>query len=327
MTEAAEARVNNKGLFIKDIFESSEWWDAVSRCSNFLKADLMPYSSIPLMPLGTPPLQHFMQNVKIYISKNRGLRRRTKDGRILYPTWNPASIHHRGYVSEQERMTKELFSDIRNTAEILLGTGQPKPVQYAVYEDVEDIIGLLDWGANHPGPWAFDIETYDSKLFPSREEVATDPCHPDFCVRGIGIAWDADTGSFIDLKQFQHLKGKLRPYLTRLFSSPAPKWAANGHFDEEGLVYTGWIPEVHNRAGDSMLAMIAASGGQLAGFSLERGIVDVLHEFYHWADIQKSHMRELDTAIVADGCVRDAAGTWRLCNYIHYLMERGEYLP
>jgi hypothetical protein len=172
--------------------------------------------------------------------------------------------------------------------------------------------------ARHPGPWTFDIESYDAAEFPSRKGVAVDPHHPDFRVRGVAFATSPTEGAFVDFGLFVPTDfevGNNLKLLADAFASDAEKGAFNGHFDECGLVYTGWVPRVANRARDGMLAAIALGDGTHENLRLATLAAVLLRRDVTW-DIDKSTMRDQPAEVVADGAVHDACLTHELCDLL-----------
>lgn len=201
-------------------------------------------------------------------------------------------------------------------------------IERQVFSSPVEATDFLAWLAEHPGPWAFDIEAFDAAEFPSRKHVSTDPCHPDYRVRGIAFAWSGTAGAWVDLKDWNEGERKqlARFLLGPAFASPAEKWAFSGHYDEEGLVYTGFIPYLSNRAGDGMLAMVALGDGTHDSLRLEKAVVDVLKRPSYWNGQDKAKMRDLPLAAVADGAIGDACCTFELCTDLHDRIAREDYL-
>jgi hypothetical protein len=178
-----------------------------------------------------------------------------------------------------------------------------------VYRSLADARPFLGQLARILDPWTFDIETYDAVESPGRKAVAVDPCHPDFRVRGVAIATSKDSGAWVEFV------GDEAAPLRAAFASDAEKGAFNGGFDENGLVYTGWVPQVRNRTRDGMLAMIALGDGTHESLKLSHGIRVLLRRKYHW-DEDKGMMRDLPVETVAEGAVRDACCTHELCDLL-----------
>jgi hypothetical protein len=177
--------------------------------------------------------------------------------------------------------------------------------------------------------WTFDIESYDAAEFPSRKSVSIDPHHPDFRVRGCAFATSPTEGAFVDFMTDAlsapapvfSVPANYRPTdpgicaLRAAFASPAEKGAFNGHFDECGLVYAGWVPRVANRARDGMLAAIALGDGTHENLRLATLAAVLLRRDVTW-DIDKSTMRDQPAEVVADGAVHDACLTHELCDLL-----------
>jgi hypothetical protein len=189
--------------------------------------------------------------------------------------------------------------------------------------------------ATHADPWAFDIETYDAAtpapvqtsegwvLSSGRKEVAVNPFHPDFRVRGVAIAMSPTKGAWIELGTLKTVVAEAQTaaaqmYLAKAFGSDAEKAAFNGSFDENGLIQAGWIPQVRNRSRDGMLGLVAMGDGTQVlkgGLTLQTAIQKLLRHEVYW-EIDKSLMRDLPLEKVADGAVHDACYTYELCDYI-----------
>jgi hypothetical protein len=199
-------------------------------------------------------------------------------------------------------------------------------VTVEVYESLRDAAPFLRGVAIHPGPWTFDVETYDAAKFPSRKEVAVDPYHPDFRVRGVAIALSATFGGWVE---FRGVDGDAVVPLRAAFASDAEKGAFNGGFDESALVYNHIVPVVRNRTRDGYLAMIALGDGSQRQeqhvFRLETAVTKILKHSQYWG-LEKSMMRELPTKAVAYGAVRDACRTHELCDLLDERAAAGQYI-
>jgi len=224
-------------------------------------------------------------------------------------------------------------------------TAEPTVTVYRSLAEAEETLRLL---ARYAEPWTFDIETYDGgethdryegkrgKDFvlppddqvPSRKHVSVDPHHPHFRVRGVAIALSADAGYWIELNgDPRGLGRRLTPRgarevsptamdaLAEAFGSDAEKGAYNGHFDENGLVFTGWVPRVTNRVRDGMLSAIALGDSTHENLRLPTLIVSLLGRKTYW-DVDKAWMRDLPIADVARGAVFDACYTHELCDHL-----------
>lgn len=202
------------------------------------------------------------------------------------------------------------------------------PVTVKLYRTLAAAAPYLRDLAGHPGPWTFDIETYDAAEFPSRKSVAVDPHHPDFRVRGCAFATSPTEGAFVDFMVDAPGAGPVFAApanfgardagicaLRAAFASAAEKGAFNGHFDECGLVYAGWAPRVANRARDGMLAAIALGDGTHERLTLSHLALVLLRRETAW-DIDKSTMRDQPAEVVADGAVHDACLAHELCDLL-----------
>jgi hypothetical protein len=195
-------------------------------------------------------------------------------------------------------------------------TGE-RPVVVTVYHNLAEAEQFLRHLATVE-KFTFDIETYDAAQSPSRKEVAVDPHHPDFRVRGCAFALSATEGVWVDFLNDEQNPSRLAEDILSLraaFASDAEKGAFNGGFDECGLVYPGWIPVVRNRARDGMLAMIALGDGTHERLTLAHAIVVLLRRKVRW-DADKALMRDLPVEQVADGAVHDACYTHELCDLL-----------
>lgn len=203
-------------------------------------------------------------------------------------------------------------------------------MKIAVYRSLREAGPFLRSLAARAEPWTFDIESYDGAQYPSRKPVSTNPHHPDFRVRGCAFALSADSGAWVDFMQDQALLdlvlrsprdarglGELRA----AFETDAEKAAFNGGFDENGLVYTGWLRSVRNRFRDGMLGMVALGDGTHARLTLTHAVETILRKRMHWEDTDKSLMRDIPIDQVADGAVRDACATHELCDALDALAD------
>lgn len=191
-------------------------------------------------------------------------------------------------------------------------------VRVKLYRDLCAAAPYLRALAQAPGPWTFDIETYDAGAFPSRKTVSTDPHHPDFRLHGVAIATSAHDGAYIflgDTDDCRDLDGDGIDALRAAFDSDAEKGAYNGHFDENGLVYTGWVPRVRNRVRDGMLSTIALGDGTHESLKLPHVAKLLLKRETTW-EIDKSTMRDQPVEVVADGAVHDACLAHELCDLL-----------
>jgi len=275
------------------------------RCSRYLAADLP--RGVPVAALGDEAVYYFCRSRDRGADYWRGLwTRSAHDGRRVYG------------LREGARFT----DDVERLARMLRGPA-PGLRRLEVVEDPRLAPELMSWMIAHPGPWAFDVEAYDAGAYPSRPGVATDPCHPDFRLRGVAVAWSEDEGAWLELAPLG--PEVWRPFLDRLFSSPARKAASYGHYDEEALVVPGWTGEVRNRGDDALLAWLSLSDGRHTSLRLERLAVDLLGLDPWWAGFDKSGVGRAPLDLVARAAVFDAGCALWLCAHARDLMTRGEY--
>jgi len=182
-----------------DDFESAGWKEAEKRCSRYL-ADDLAHVSVPLLLLGTRPVVRLLGDAKERVGKSRGLWVQTADGRPAFVARHPAQILRADSDQIRARLEKEFREDLQRMANKLLGREPPQGYEVSVFTSPFEAQGFLTKLTAHRAPWAFDIESYDGKEFPSRRPVATDPCHPDFRLRGIAIAWGSEKGVWIECK-------------------------------------------------------------------------------------------------------------------------------
>jgi uracil-DNA glycosylase family 4 len=308
-----------------DDFDSKEWADAERRCSVYLAADLARLPLLPRLLLGARPVSRFLKKKKsIAISTYRGLFLQDKPFMVAAAK-HPASVLRTQSVTERDKLRAQFDEDVARFTRRILGTEPPLPCRVSTYATLAEAKPFLAWLANRREPWAFDIESFDGAVSPSRDGVATDPCHQDFRLRGIAFAWSADDGAWVELKD--STPAEARPFLAPAFCSDAPKRTFNGSIDEEALIYPGWVPAVNNRAEDAMLGLVALSDGRRGrgDLRLERVLVDLIGWPQYW-NLDKSLMGELPIDDVARGAVMDACGTFKLCDWVIERMERGEYL-
>jgi hypothetical protein len=246
-------------------------------------------------------------------------------GRQVFSTWQPAGVirHIKEHGSGSKRL-KQFRADLKRMADRILGREQMPDVQMDVFSDPGQAENFLKYLACHKKPWAFDIETYDAGQESTRHAVGVDPFHPDFRVRGVAIAWQFNRGAWIELMPWEDRKAEAAKLFGPVFASSAEKWAFNGSFDENGLVYSGWAPAITNRKGDGLLALIASNAGGHSGVSLARAVVDILGEPQYWV-INKLTIRTAKLMDVADSAVRDACSTLKLTDFLHRRLEASEY--
>ena len=210
-------------------------------------------------------------------------------------------------------------------ADRVLGREKLPEIRVDVFEDLDKAKGMLRSLEKHKRPWSFDVETYDAGQFPSRKHVAVDPFHPDFRVRGVAMAWGPDRGAWIELKPWDDRRDRARQILSPVFETVAEKWGFNGGFDDNALVYNGWVRRIANRSDDAMLRLIAVNAGGQRGFTQERLVVELLGEPQYWV-IDKSRMERLTTQKVSQSAVRDACSTFKLVQHLRKMSVAGEYL-
>lgn len=279
------------------------------RCAAFLRADLPP--GAPVITAGDEATYALLGSRERGAAYWRGLWVRAA------AEWGERRVFP---LVEGDRLAGDLARFIRT-----LSAPAPQPRHLEVVVDPGGVPGrtVMRRLAEHPGPWAFDVESYDGAAFPSRPGVPTDPCHPDFRVRGVAVAWSEDEGAWLELAPLG--PEAWRPWLAPVFGSPAVKAAQGGHFDEEALVVPGWVPAVVNRGEDSMLAALSLSDGRHASLRLERLAADLLGADPWWDAADKARMRDLPLADVARAAVLDAGMALWVCTHARDLMERGEY--
>jgi len=284
-----------------------------------------PPEHVTLLILGDRPCATMTGDAKVTSLTHRGLWVRTVTG-------------HRGYVmrelEELEQIDledgelraawlKEWRGDLTRMAARVLKKDAPRDISVQIYHSAKAATPLLRRLSVHTKPWAFDIESFDGKDFPSRKDVSTDPCHEDYRVRGVALAWNGESGAWIELQNDD--PDEARPLLDLAFTTPTEKWAFNGSFDEEGLTYNRWVSEVRNRAGDAMLDMVALSDGRHAALRLERAVVDYLGFDQYWGGFDKARIKELSVEDVGRAAIEDACATWILRRSLAERLRRGEY--
>lgn len=307
----------------QDDFESKEWQDAERRCMNYLGRDLAKFPGVPLLLLGTRPLQA-MTASDMSVTAMRGLWVRTDGGRQAYVARHPSGILRVQEPGVKNAMAREWQRDLHRMAERITGREKPREIDISVFRSPREGEALLRRLARHQHPWIFDIESYDAKETPSRKWVSTDPCHEDFMVRGVAIAWGPTKGAWFELMGSDRCEA--RELLDPVFSSSAPKGGFNGGFDEEGLVYNDWVTVVNNRRIDPMLELVALSDGRHASLRLERYVVDLLGYPQYWNGVDKGLIRVMKLEDVARAAVEDACATWALSSVLHKRLEKGQYL-
>ena len=304
-------------------FESPVWDAAVSHCRAYLDVDAAGVA--PLLLLGARPLRHYAGG-RAKIGASRGLWAQTPDGRDFFSVRDPATVADIVDSSARVAVAAEVAADVSAMVDRVLGRSAASPVAVRTFES--PFAGrdyLLDL-SRRTGPWAFDIETYDAGAFPARKGVSTDPCHPDFRLRGLAVATSGVEGAYFDCRGLEGRLGEVRKILSPAFRSEAPKWAFFGHFDENGLVYPGWVEAVNNRAGDGYLALLALSDGLHDSLRLEHAVVNVLGARQYWNGMDKARMRDTPLGVVAENSVGDACYAFRLFEVLRGRLERGEYM-
>ena len=309
-----------------DDFESKPWKDGAKRCARYLAGDLARYDSkVPLLLLGALPLQHVTGNVKARLNGSRGLWIKASDGRDAFVARHPGQFLRAGSDAMRKEMTVQFRGDLARLAERVHGDEPQSQVQIVTVTTLDGIGEVAARLARHRGMWAFDIESFDAGAFPSRREVSTDPCHPDFRLRGIAVAWSPTRGVWLELAPHYSQRARVCELLTPALDSPADKTAFNGHFDEEGIVVPGWSRRVR-RTRDAMLALVALSDGTHESLRLEKAVVDVLGKRQYWDAVDKGRMRDLPLDLVARGAVHDACATLELEEHLDRRLQAGEYL-
>lgn len=312
---------NDEGDFGTD---TKEWRKAADHCWSYLMPDLI--GDYPVLLLGSKVLQRFVGDKGASITRLRGLRHQLPNGRTYFVTWHPigAKRHYEDHGST--RQLEEFSRDIRNVVNYVLQLTKPPRIKLHVFHDPGDARQFLKEFAKVKTPWAYDIEAWDAGAFPSRKWVATDPYHPDFRVRGVAFAWKSNEGAWIELRPWENRKEEAAKLLGPVFASPAEKYDFNGTYDEEGLVYNGWVPRVRRRTCDGMLALLAANMGGLGGYSLARATVDLLDEPQYW-EVDKSRVERIKTDTLAEAAVRDTISTLKLAKKkLIPRLRRGQYI-
>lgn len=302
---------------------TSAWESAEKRCRSYLDADLP--AGVPLLLLGAKPLHAMVGSGRASLGATRGLWIQVEDGRDAFVARDPQTLCSLTDEVAREALLQEFSADVGRMADHLLGREPASPITFQVFESPFAAASYLEDLARRTDPWAFDLETYDGVEFPSRKGVSTDACHPDFRLRGIAIATSATEGAWVECKGYEGRVAEVRALLDPAFGSCAAKWAFWGHFDDEGLVYPGWVTEVRNRAGDGGLALLSLSDGAHESLRLEHAVVNVLKDRQYWNGMDKSKMRDVQLAVVAHNAVGDACYTFKLCELLHGRLERGEY--
>ncbi len=309
-----------------DDFEGKAWKESARRCAAHLARDLARYDpGVPLLVLGLAPLHHVTGNTRQRLGGVRGLWIRTPDGRDAFVDRHPGSLQQVPDPARRAELTAQFTDDMRRMAERLHGQEPQSAVRVTVVTTLDQLGALAERLTRHRAMWAFDIESFDGGAFPSRKEVSTDPCHPDFRLRGVAVAWSFTQGAWLELAPLLAHRARVCELLTPAFTSAADRTAFNGHFDEEGLVVPGWAHRVR-RTRDAMLALVSLSDGTHESLRLEKAVVDVLGKRQYWAEVDKGRMRDLPLEQVASGAVHDACATLELEVALDARLRRAEYL-
>ena len=307
-----------------DNFDDPKWKKAVNYCGKFLELDIA--GDFPLLLLGTQPLQKILGDKAARVSRMRGLWYTLPNGRQVFSTWHPSYVLREvRRVGEDSTALKQFKRDLQRVADRIFGREKLPDIKFDTFKTPGEAKPFLAALAKYDQPWVFDIESYDAQEYPSRKAVGTDPFHPDFRVRGIAFAWKPDRGAYVDLSPWDHWRKQAAEIFGPAFASPALKWAFNGTFDEEGLVYNGWVPEIKNRRGDGLMAVLSINAGGLPNFTLERCVVDILGEPQYWG-VDKTLIRELPIEKVAESAVRDCSSTLKLIKVVHERLLNCQYI-
>jgi len=307
-----------------DNFEDPKWKKAMGYCWKFLEHDIA--GDYPLLALGSQPLQKILGDKSARVSKMRGLWHTLPSGRQIFSTWHPSYVLREvRRVGEESTALRQFRRDLQRVVDRISGQEKLPDIKYDIFKDPGEAKPFLTELAKYNKPWVFDIESFDAQECPSRRSVGTDPFHPDFRVRGIGFAWKPDRGAYVELTSWDQWRRQAAEIFGPAFASPALKWAFNGTFDEEGLVYNGWVPEINNRRGDGLMGVLSINAGGLPNFTLERCVVDILGEAQYWG-VDKSLIRELPLEKVAESAVRDCASTYKLVKIVHQRLINGQYI-
>ena len=279
-----------------------------------------------MLLLGAKPLRAFVDG-KAKLGASRGLWAQTTDAREYFTARDPSQLWTIVDPASRESRLGEFVADVTRMSDRLLGREPDSPFTVHVFSSPVEAhrAGFLTELARRTERWTFDIETYDGAKFPSRKNVSTDPCHPDFRLRGIAVATSDTEGVFIECLGWEERIAEARAVLSPAFSSPAPKGAFSGHFDDEGLVYPGWVDAVVNRTDDGMLGLLALSDGAHDTLRLEHAVVNVLGARQYWNGMDKSKMRDAPLSFVAASAVGDACYEHQLIGVVRGRLARGEY--
>lgn len=307
-----------------DDFEARTWTEAAARCWNFLQRDLAA-NTAPLLLLGAPALKRFLNKKDAKIGAHRGLWTPTIV-REAFVAHHPAHILRAKDPAQRATLREQFMRDLSHMGDRIFKRQRADDLRLKIYPNLDAARPLLDKLAIYRGFWTFDIETYDAQALPSRPKVATDPCHPDFRVRGLALSWAHHTGAWLEFLDWETRKPEARALLNPLFLSPAPKGAFAGHFDEEGLIYPGWVDGIENRTSDAMLALVALGDARHESLRLEKAVIDVLKIPPSWDAVDKSRIREYPMEQIARGSVGDACRTYTLCLSLEERLAQEVYL-
>jgi uracil-DNA glycosylase family 4 len=309
-----------------DDFDNAAWAQSERRCWHYLERDLQGYTG-RVVVFGKRPLSKISGDPKLMINAYRGL---WVKGKALNNVDAFVMRHLAQILKAREPLKTEWLrqfgTDIKRMAERVFNPPAPRAFEVKIFPDPWAAAGFLGKLAQHPHPWAADIESFDGAEFPSRKEVSTDPCHPDFRVHGIAFAWGPTKGAYVVLKDSYDRLDEASEILSPTFASPVSKRFFNRPFDEPGLVYTRWVNEIMNPEEDGMMALIALSDGRHESLRLEKAVTDLLGWPQYWSEMDKSLMRDLPIEDVARGAVGDACATWALCEVLGKRIKNEEYL-
>lgn len=314
---------------------------AVLCCDRYLRADVDVLGSVrgangameylPLLLLGQVPVEKFLPRQRhspASVFRERGLWRRTRAGnRLVFSVRHPASILRATPEDAQRELLEQFCLDI---ARCLAVVRDPKSgiegVDVTLYENPDQARDFIRALCDHGGPFAFDLEAYDAKECPSRPGIAVDPCHPDFRVRGVAIAPKHNKAAWIELRPWESRKADARKILDPLFANEASKICQNGSYDEDALVYQGWVSRIRNRRHDTMLAQIALGDtDKPRAMKLDTAVLDLLDKPQHWVGSDKSYIRSMPIEEVGTGACYDAARTYELMLVLDTRLRREEY--
>jgi hypothetical protein len=196
-----------------------------------------------------------------------------------------------------------------------------------IFERPDDARGFCAAWAARQGPSVFDVETYDALACPSRDGVAIDPFHPDFRLRGFAGGWvnpdGTDTVAWFECGGWP--RDVCRALFDPVFGSPAAKGGFHSHFDEQALVYPGYVTKIVNRSFDPLFAALTLGDGTRAANTLARLSMDFLGESPKWV-ADKRRMGELPLLAVARGACSDVLLTYKCAQLFHKKLQRGEYI-